>query len=111
MNCPMFIDYTRECVEHVKIVPEVNTFKFCTTEHHKECPFYKTIKKIGVVCEYISTCVIYKRLSIVDFDKFMETTKKYCLSKDSVNCQRYITKKSGKTPPDDLLPEGTSLKA
>ena len=109
INCPMFVDYVRECMDYIQIVSEVNTMKFCVTVEFKNCPFYKAVKKIGCVCEMLVICPIYKKLSIKDFDKFLQITKDFCLSENNANCERLKIKKTGNTPPADLMPDGSSF--
>jgi hypothetical protein len=54
---------------------------------------------------------MYKHFAIGDFEEFVAITKNYCLSENKVNCKRYQAKKSGKTPPPNLLPDGNFLAA
>jgi len=42
-----------------------------------------------------------------DFEEFVVITKRYCLSENNLNCQRYILKKQGKPVPKELLPDGS----
>ncbi|MCX5694738.1 MAG: hypothetical protein NT014_06445 [Candidatus Omnitrophica bacterium] len=109
MNCPMHVDYVRECVSFINLIQETNTTLFCCTEQYENCPFYKTIKKIGYVCKMVNICPIYKDLSINDFARFSEITSKYCLSNNNVNCARFKIKESGKIPPINLMPDGKSV--
>ena len=109
MECPFFVDYTRECIKEVKILP-ANTLTYCTTEQYVDCPFYRRIKKAGFVCECVSGCPAYEMLEVGDFEAFFAITKQYCLSENNLNCQRYILKKQGKPVPRELLPDGTMYK-
>jgi len=106
----MFIDYVRTCVPHIRLVNDVNTFQYCLTEKHKECPFYRAINKIGHVCEFVATCPIYREISIKDFDRFEKMVKNYCLSKEHCSCARYVVRKKKEVPPDNLLPDGGRYK-
>jgi hypothetical protein len=105
----MFVDYVRECMDFITLVKEINTTLYCASEQYQNCPFYKSIKKIGCVCEMVSVCPMYKNLSIRDFDRFKEICRNYCLSDNNVNCVRYKMRKSGNTPPPDLMPDGGML--
>jgi len=109
MNCPMFIDYTRECLDKIGFSPQ-NTFDYCQTDKHKECPFFRTLNNIDFHCECIEKCAAYKYFSISDFEKFAEITKRYCLSENNVNCERFKLRKSGEVVPENLLPDGNWIK-
>ncbi len=109
MHCPKFIDSTRECRKDIESLP-TDTLVFCTTERYLECPFYILLEKKGPACENIPICVVFKNFCLGDFEAFVKITKDYCLTEKNVECKRYIIKKSGQKPPDDLLPDGTSLK-
>jgi len=109
MNCPMFIDFSRECLKKIEFLPQ-NTFDYCASDKYKECPSFRTINNIGVKCEYIKACVAYKYFGVSDFEKFAEITKSYCLSENNIKCERFKIKKSGETPPEDLLPDGSKKK-
>ena len=105
-ECPLFIDFTRECIKERMSLP-ANTLEFCTTERYVDCPFYRSIKKVGFVCECVSGCPAYESLMVGDFEEFVVITKRYCLSENKLNCQRYILKKQGKPVPKELLPDGS----
>lgn len=109
MTCPLFIDFTRDCLTKIKHIPR-DTFDFCTTERYSECPFFRTINNIGEHCEFIENCVIYARFAVGDFNEFVSMTKAYCLTCENVNCKRYQIRKSGQKPSPDLLPDGSLLK-
>ena len=109
MNCPMFIDYTRECLKGIGFLPS-NTLDYCQTDKYKECPFFKTLNNIGVHCECIEKCNAYKYFGIHDFIKFTEIAEKYCLSENKINCERFKLRKSGKEVPVNLLPDGSWVK-
>ena len=107
-KCPMFIDYVRECMHEIGVLPP-NTLVCCESDRHVDCPFYKTINKIGSFCVYVDKCPVYKKFSIGDFERFMKMANEFCLSENSVNCARCKLRKEGKTPPIDLLADGTSV--
>lgn len=109
MNCPMFVDYTRECLDKIGFLPQ-NTLGYCQTDKHQECPFYKTLNNIGFHCECVKKCDAYKYFGISDFEKFVEMTKRYCLSKNNINCERFKLRKTGEAVPEDLLPDGSRKK-
>lgn len=105
MGCPFFVDCTRECVKEIKVLPP-DTFDFCATPHYDECPFYRSIKRIGPLCDGIANCSVYHSFQAEDFPAFVEMTRQYCLSENNVNCRRFILKKRGGAVPPGLLPDG-----
>jgi hypothetical protein len=112
MNCPMFVDFSRECLPHIKEYPEKlnsNIIGYCTSDNHLECPFYKILKTKEVVCENILTCAAFKNFQSEEFNEFVAISNKYCTSENHIACQRYILKKKGETVPIALHPDGTTV--
>lgn len=105
MNCPLFVDFVRECMDKVNVLPR-DTFSYCTSEKYQKCPFYKAIHKVEPVCPSINNCPVYARFEVGDFEKFVLMTENYCLGQNMVNCKRYILKQSGEVVPENLLPDG-----
>lgn len=108
MHCPLYIDFTRECIKEVEIMPN-NTLLYCTTDKYKDCPFYKIIKKEKGVCENIKKCHAFPHLQLSGFEPFVEVSERFCTSPSHKKCQRYILKKSGEEVPEDLHPDGTIM--
>jgi hypothetical protein len=106
MECPLFVDFTRECIKEVASLP-ADTLEFCTTERYVDCPFYRSIKKVGFFCECITGCPTYESFKASDFKEFVMMSKRYCLSENNLHCHRYILKKQGKTVPRELRPDGS----
>ena len=108
MGCPKFVDYTRECMNEIGYCPQ-DTLAYCTTDKYAGCPFYKTVEKIGVVCENMRQCPVCKYFSTHNFEQFVVMTAAYCLNDKFVECQRYILKKQGRVVSELLLPDGREL--
>jgi hypothetical protein len=108
MPCPKFVDFTRECVNEIEVIP-ANTLDLCETEKHKKCPFYLILSGDKNVCENIRKCPAFKKFEMGDFKKFMEMSEKWCVSKNHVACKRYLMKKSGKDVPITLHPDGHTV--
>ena len=108
MNCPMFVDFVRECSNKIGFIPN-DTYTHCTNDSYKDCLFYKAINNISYHCENIFKCPAFKYFGMNNFKKFEEITQKYCLSENNQNCARYKIKKSGQIPPPNLLPDGNSI--
>ena len=105
MSCPLYIDYTRECIREIEIIPN-NTLEYCTSSKYKKCPFYRIIKKEKNICECIKKCAAFKYFQLSGFDKFIELSEKYCTSTNYKKCKRYVLKKKGGNVPDDMHPSG-----
>jgi len=113
MGCPLFVDYSRECIVKIEIYPSQITHKIlnlCTTGDYKECPFYRILYRKESVCKNIMNCPVFSKFQIDDFDKFMELSREYCVSKNHKKCKRYIISKKGKGVPPHLHPDGRYIK-
>ncbi len=109
MHCPKFIDFTRECLEEIKIIPN-NTFKYCTTKKHKDCPFFRILNNEKGICEHVKHCYFFNNFEIHDFDGFAKISDEYCTGENHEKCKRYILSKKGEKVPNDLSPEGMIIK-
>lgn len=110
MQCPMFVDYARECQYKIGFLP-VETNKYCSTEKYKQCPFYIAINELGYVCKYLKQCPAFEHFKTVNFDDFVDIANTYCLSeKNNHNCKRFKIRKRGDMPPFDLMPDGSMFK-
>ena len=43
MSCPLYNDFTRECVEKFPEIVSIGTYDYCSSDGYKTCPFYKII--------------------------------------------------------------------
>jgi len=110
MNCPLFIDNTRECMEKIQSFPQnltIGIIKFCTSKDHLNCPFYKILKTQKNICQHIKNCPAFKNFQSCEFKEFVELSNKYCTSENHTKCKRYIFNKKGKNVPKALHPNGT----
>ncbi len=103
--CPKLVNDVRECLKKIKFFPE-DTGAYCRSERYAECPFYRTLGRIGPCCDYIENCPIYAHFASREFDKFVKMTKDYCLSENMKCCKRYQIRKTGQTPPLPMAPNG-----
>ena len=107
MACPMYKDFTRECIKELGGMPE-NTLPFCSTSRYIECPFYIALNNLGFACEFLKQCPAYEHFKHDNFEEFVKIANDYCLSKENCHdCERYKIRKSGNMPPKKLLPNGT----
>ena len=107
----MYVNSFRTCKKQLpfKAPNWVNTFKYCITEEYNKCPFFIGINKIGNFCEYFLNCQECKGCKVHASKGFDEMIKRYCFSKDNVNCARFKLKKTGKKAPSNLFPDGSLL--
>jgi hypothetical protein len=114
MVCPLYIDYTRECISEIKVYPKnINQgiLNFCSSKKYLDCPFYKILVVKKNICENILNCSLYKKFQIGDFEKFVEFSNEYCTSKNYLKCKRYIMNKKGLTSPTNLHPNGKIIES
>ncbi|MBU1087991.1 MAG: hypothetical protein KKD05_10825 [Candidatus Omnitrophica bacterium] len=110
MQCPLFVDYARECQYKIGFLP-IDTGSYCSTEKHQQCPFYIAINDLGYACKYLNQCPAFEHFKSVDFDEFLALVNKYCLSeKNNSYCKRFKIRKRGNIPPFDLMPDGSIFK-
>lgn len=110
MNCPLYKDYTRFCVEKFHKVVYLTNFEFCDSERYQDCPFYKILERIEPLCPYIEDCPMYFHIRDESFNQLMRMTKTYCCSENYSFCARYKLRESGEKVPRELYPDGTIKK-
>ena len=111
MTCPLFVDFSRECISEFKDIIHIGNYAICESDKYKEdCPFYKSINKIEPICEFSDKCPMYFHVVTNDFKELISMTKKYCFSENYSNCARYKIRKSGENPPKELYPDGKLIK-
>lgn len=108
MGCPLFVDYTRECMEGIGYCPQ-DTLEYCTGENYAQCPFYLLAKNPAEVCEHLRSCPVCTRFRTANFAQFVVMASRYCLTADKAACKRYVLRRAGEPVPDDLLPDGSRL--
>lgn len=112
-HCPLFVDFTRECIRDIEVYPHEITkemLEFCKTSQYSKCPFYKILQTSEPVCKNIKKCPAFKNFQSEDFDEFVKISNTYCTSPDHTKCKRYIIKESEKPVPIDLHPDGSVVK-
>ncbi|MFH1062463.1 MAG: hypothetical protein V1747_06210 [Candidatus Omnitrophota bacterium] len=110
MQCPMYVDYSRDCQYKIGFLP-LDTGLYCSNDKYTQCPFYIAINGLGHVCKYLKQCPTFEHFKAENFDAFIEIANKYCLSeKNNNNCKRFKIRKRGDIPPFDLMPDGSMIK-
>lgn len=110
MSCPLYKDYTRMCVSEFEDVVRITNFSICASEKYQDCAFYRILHKIEPMCTYAEKCPIYFSLADGGFDALTTMTKNYCFSENYIDCERYKIRKTGKKPPMELYPDGSTFK-
>jgi hypothetical protein len=121
MGCPLFEDYTRNCVEEYPDFVTYSNFDICQSDTYKKCPMYILIRN-KFKCKYLQFCsksynnVTPKFIEKIFIDEKFKgdvivcMMKKYCMSADNhMNCMRYKLFNQGKKPSLRLLPDGSKF--
>ena len=110
MSCPLYKDFTRECIKDMKELEQINSFDFCESDGYEDCPTYKIITGKVLPCEFMEKCRKRRDVKDVDFETIKRFANDFCLSENKVNCEVYKLYNSGKNVPDELHPDGTKSK-
>ena len=105
MGCPLLKDYVRECVDDIGILPKAS-YTICHSNKFDRCPFYIRKNQPDKACKNVNQCYFFNNYTMLDFDKFLQTTAEYCLSPEFMKCMRYIRSEKGEVVPKDLHPNG-----
>jgi hypothetical protein len=120
MVCPLYKDFTRECITQFPDFLVFPTFDLCNSEDYKECLAYLVVNS-SFTCPYIITCgteykknlpkIVTKLLGEKETrDIYHKYTSEYCISQENhINCAKYKLLSDGKTPPINLFPDGTTV--
>ncbi len=117
MSCPLYEDYTRNCIKKFKEIVNITSFKICDSENYKECLFYIAIQTPEKNCKYSDNCIktffeSLKEKSLIDVKYFIQTGKKYCLDiENRKKCARYKRYETDKKTITNLLPDGTIIES
>ena len=120
MVCPLYIDFTRNCIEKFPDFLVFPTFDLCESDDYNECLAYLILNS-SFSCPYLISCgKEYKKTLPTIVKKLLgekETRNiyhkyavEYCTSQENhVNCAKYKLFSEGKTPPITLFPDGREL--
>ncbi len=109
MSCPMYKDFTRECIEKFEEIITISNLDVCDSDRYKECPFYRLLNEPEKLCEYADKCLHGKTIWKSPFERIMWVSKTYCFSENKVNCERYKVMKAGKAIPEGLGADGSRI--
>ena len=106
MTCPMYKDYTRECVENYNRVLQVSSFDICETDKYNECPMYNIIMRKVECCEYTPECDKEMNFGIWDFEHLKYIATNFCFRGKKGNCAIFQLRNAGIEVPKGLQPDG-----
>jgi hypothetical protein len=119
MTCPLFIDFTRECVSKFPTLVNLASYNICESDNYDNCPFYQAINS-DFLCKYLNKCIYSYMHNIPSLVKKIFNEEKaykliqplwakYCFSKLNCNkCERYKKYDCGELPSNRLFPDGKS---
>jgi hypothetical protein len=120
MGCPLYVDFTRECISKFPDFLVFPTFDLCKSDDYKECLAYLIVSS-PFNCSYLITCgneykknipkIITNLLGEKEIrDIYYRYTTQYCISPENhVTCAKYKLLSEGKTPPITLFPDGSTV--
>jgi hypothetical protein len=120
MVCPLYKDFTRECITKFPDFLEFPTYEFCASDEYKDCIAY-LIFSSEFICPYLTTCgnaykknipkLITKMLGEKEIrDIFYKYSVQYCISQENhIKCAKFKLLAEGKIPPINLLPDGNKV--
>lgn len=120
MVCPLYVDFTRMCLEKFPAVVKFSTVQTCRSEQYIDCPIYQVCNS-GFVCEYMPHCSkqysdkfpkllldIFMKKNISEILRDIWTN--YCLSpENSKICARYKLYSKGEMASITIMPDGQSM--
>lgn len=120
MVCPLYVDFTRTCINKFPMLVKVTTFEVCESDQYEKCQIYM-ICTSAFNCEFLEQCTnqyIEKLPKFVTNIFMTENGVKemtdvlidYCLSPEkSKTCAKYTVFCKGEVPPINLLPDGRKI--
>jgi hypothetical protein len=120
MVCPLYVDFTRNCIEKFPDFLVFPTFDLCQSDDYKGCLAYLILNS-SFSCPYLITCgkeykknlpkVVTRLLGEKETrDIYYKYAVQYCTSQENhVNCAKYKLLSAGKIPPITLFPDGRKV--
>jgi hypothetical protein len=122
MGCPLYVDFTRMCLEKFPTLVKFSTLQTCESEQYANCPIHQ-VYNCNFYCEYFYDCAnqyiekmpkvlmtVYTNKDAAEVAKDIWTM--YCLSPEhSKICAKYQLRSKGEIPPLNLMPDGSKISA
>ena len=118
MVCPLYVDFTRECITKFPDFLVFPTFDLCGSENYKECLAYLIVTS-PFVCQYLTICGNEYRKNLPKIitqmigeketrEIYYKIIVQYCVSQENhAKCAKYKLLSEGKIPPITLFPDGS----
>ena len=104
--CPLFVDYTRNCLTQYRSLFQTTTLNICESEDYQVCPLYQILIKKVECCEYTKECDKIMHLGNWGFKYLKYITKNYCFYGNKKKCMIYQLRQEEKEIPKGLKPNG-----
>lgn len=120
MVCPLYVDFTRSCIEKFPDFLVFPTFDLCESDDYNECIAYLILNS-PFSCPYLVTCgkeykknlprIVAKLLGEKETREiYYRYTVQYCTSQENhIHCAKYQLRSVGKVPPLNLFPDGREV--
>lgn len=118
MSCPLFVDFTRECLEKYPEIINISSYDICQSNtHDKLCPLYMILVEKKKPCEFFQKC--FKQF--IEKEDFLQSKvpgghtlfrekelQMFCFNEQNrTNCKIYQLFNEGNDDiPLDLIPSG-----
>jgi len=121
MVCPLYVDFTRMCLEKFPALVKFTTLQTCESEQYVDCAIYQVCTS-DFNCEYLPSCSkqysekMPKFLMTIFMNKeaseiLNDIRTKYCVSpENSKTCAKYQLYSKGEIPPLTLMPDGQRIR-
>jgi len=80
MSCPLYINFTKHCIQKLPEIVEIGTYDYCFSDGYKMCPFNKIIAEKSPYCELIKNCGI----SFLEYFSYSKKVQMYELNSQNL---------------------------
>lgn len=119
MSCPLYSDFTRDCIDQFDHMISYTAFDLCESEDYEQCLVYIALNS-KINCKFLNDCLSLYDRKFPDFlhkmfdnkyvhDFIYDMMNKYCLTDNCENCAKYKKYNNGEMPPVNLRPDGKKL--
>ena len=109
MTCPMFVDFTRECIKKYPEIVKISSYVICESDGYEKCVVYNMIKMPDKNCKYSVPCYIdfFEKQLELTMEEITKSGEQFCFNKENrVNCSRYKCLDEGKEISIGLTADG-----
>jgi len=109
MSCPLYKDFTRECVKHYNRILQFSSYNICESDNYDECPLYNIINKKVQCCEYTPACDEKMDFGNWDYEYLKYVANNFCFYGRKGDCAIYKLRTEKKAIPRALQPDGRMI--